>query len=159
MADSLHKFEQAPFEERPKRDAIFRNEEYSHVWGDLQDALMRYTGVLVLTGEEGSGRSTILEDMVDQYPMGNLRVFWQSAADFQKEGVAENLARALGVRPGSKEPADIYSAVLDELDQIWSQRKCVVLVISQADLLGLGGLQDLQSLLNFRHSHIEGLQV
>lgn len=144
-------FEQRPFSLSPDPDFFFPSQQHTAVSEALQASLKQKQPISVLTGEVGTGKTTIkaglLEAIEDTFTVAHIT----SANDAYGDNPEWILNAFLQTRPNDKPNTpnsciardNFYHALIDYVRQKNNSGKAVVLIIDEAQGLTTAGLQTL----------------
>ncbi len=148
MYDTFYKFTGAPFQLTPDSRFFFGSTGHSRAISHLVYGLSQEEGFIVVTGEVGAGKTTLVEQLWAQldratYVMGRIVTTLVSGEDLLRLSVA-----SLGVEDVSGDKA----ALLRRFEQAvrihrGAGRRCL-LVVDEVQNLPLGALEELRMLSN-----------
>ena len=142
---------QTPFANVPSRNAFFRSPQHEEALRRLLYVIENRKGVAMLTGEVGSGKTTVTKALADYLNKDQVQFTMISNPALQPEELLKAILLKLGgtVENGSK------TLMLDQLQKILaaggSAGRTTVLAIDEAHVIGnRATLDELRMLLNFQ---------
>ncbi len=151
MADYLQVFGLArdPFDDRPDETEFFPSASHQHVSQQLQHLLHYGSGVLLLHGEEGGGRSLLTRAVVSRLDADTVVCSLDLPSGASAEQVLAEVAHglALGGDPDYKR-RDWVDAISDVCDEMAEEGQSLLMVLDDADRHSddaIGALLDLIS--------------
>src|SRR5262249_4594380 len=151
--------EEAPFGLTPNPKYIFKTESYLEAIANLKYGIYHYKGLVVVTGEVGTGKTTTLRSMMQQLGHNVLAVYilnpYLAAAEFY-ETLATGLR--LGLPPDSSKPR-----IMDGLARCLAERHTrglrTVLIVDEAHGLSPSVLEEVRLLANLETNTEKLLQI
>lgn len=116
-------------------------------------ALRRAEGFIMVTGRPGTGKTTLVEDLLSSLPRKHVVTSRLVSSQLQAEDLLRLVAFSFGLHAESQDKAGILHAVEHFLLGQAKQRKHVLLVIDEAQGLATEALEELRLLTNF---HAQG---
>lgn len=136
VADYLQVFGLArdPFEDRPDETEFFPSSTHQHVSQQLQHLLHYGSGVLLLSGEEGSGRSLLTRAVLSKLDADTVACALELPAAATAEQVLAEVAHGLafGGEPDYKR-RDWVDAISDVCDEMADEGQSLLMVVDDAD--------------------------
>lgn len=143
--------QQTPFANVPSRNAFFRSPQHEEALRRLLYVIENRKGVAMLTGEVGSGKTTVTKALVDYLNKDRVQFTMISNPALQPEELLKAIVLKLGgtAENGSK------TLMLDQLQKILTAGlgagRYTVLAIDEAHVIGnRATLDELRMLLNFQ---------
>ena len=158
MYENYYGFSEKPFQITPNPAFLFRSAKHDTALTYLEYGLTENVGFILLTGEVGSGKTTLV-----QYIMGRLEADIEAGIIYNTNVSAdEMLALVLdefGVPrpPGGK--ADVLQAINRFLIDRYAQRKRVLLIIDEGQNLSDEALEEVRLLSNLQSDDQLLLQI
>lgn len=146
-----------PFSLAPDPKYLFRTESLLEVFANLQYGIENGKGIVVVTGEVGTGKTTILRSMLQSLDHSVLAAYIFNPLLSTPE-FFDLLAGEFRMRQQSSK-AGMLRLLGDVLMSRHSQGLRTVLVVDEAHLLPLHLLEEIRLLLNFETNREKLLQV
>ncbi len=152
---SLH---QKPFELLPNPDFLFLSDVHKKALTFLQYGLMEHTGFILFTGEVGTGKTTTIRRLLSKVS-ADMTV----ATVFNTQVDSVQLLRMINDDFGLTSTSNAKAELLRDLNefliaQYAAGRRCV-LIIDEAQNLGLEQLEEIRLLSNLETAHAKLLQI
>ncbi len=145
MDNTIYGFNHNPFATSPGPRSVFPHEAYRGARSSLEYALMDGTGMVVIAGEQGTGKHTLIKDLLSRYPLNDLEVGQCSAADDNHGELLSQVASAFGIRLSKQDDDHAIPALKQYLDKKHAEKKKALLVIQNADNLDIEDLEKLRA--------------
>lgn len=147
MYESFYALSRRPFSLTPDPSFLFLSDQHAHALATLQYGITSEAGVTVLTGEVGTGKTTLLREVLRQIdPDCTVGVLTNTHAGFGE--LLSWILMAFEIGSESHDKVVMYRALIDYLSQQHVAGRRVVLVVDEAQNLDLGQLEELRLLSN-----------
>lgn len=158
MYEQFYGFSALPFSLLPDADFLFLSERHRRAVNLLEYGMMSQAGFIVITGEVGAGKTTII------------RKFLKSADQGLAVGVISNPSKTLGrllswvamafeFEDSGQDQARTYDSFIKFLLARYSEGRRSVLIIDEAQNLSADMLEDLRMLSNVNNEKDQLLQI
>ncbi|WP_188109710.1 ExeA family protein [Pseudohalioglobus sediminis] len=147
MNDKLYGLSHNPFSADATPGRAFSHPAHRQALSSLEYELMNGTAMVVIAGEKGAGKRTLIADMLLRYPLSDLETVQLSATEFEKADWPVRLAKAFSVTTDANDEATVLSALRAHFDEKQAQGKKLLLHVYHADSLSLECLEQLKSLM------------
>ncbi len=158
MYESFFHLKVKPFELVPNPDFLYLSGTHKRAIHYLQYGIQEKAGFLLLTGEVGSGKTTIISDLVKQLP-GNVTL----AKVFNTRVNADQLIRMIcddfGMETQGKDKALLSKELNDFLVEQHARRHNPILIIDEAQNLSPELLEEIRMLSNLETDTAKLLQI
>jgi general secretion pathway protein A len=149
---------EAPFSPTPDPRFLFQSARHREALAQLIYGVRERKGFIVLTGEIGTGKTTLLRSLLERLD-GRTPVAYIHNSALPIEGLLEYMLQDWGV----KSTATTHAQRLFELNEFLidqhRQGQDPVLVIDEAQNLSVGTLEAVRLLSNFETSHQKLMQI
>lgn len=158
MYEAFFGLREKPFSLLPDPSFLFLSQKHQEALTLLEYGLMNQAGFIVLTGEIGSGKTTLMRYLLHQLDK-DVIVGLISHTHQSLGGLMEWICQAfdIGVARGSK--LDQHHAFVDFLIDQYAKGKRVLLIVDEAQNLGVEKLEELRLLSNINADKDLVLQV
>ncbi len=148
MYEPFYGFEEKPFKLTPDPAFLFLSATHEEAWAHLKYALSQDEGFMVITGEVGTGKTTLCRSFMEQLDDTN-----HVAYIFNPKMDARQLLQAVNDEWGLvSESSDTIKTLMDRLNSFLLERKIanesVLLLIDEAQNLSVDILEQLRLLSN-----------
>ena len=152
------KLTQKPFELLPNPDFLFHSELHKKALVALEYGMQEHTGFILLTGEVGIGKTTLLRMLLDKAPESAT-----IAMIFNTQLNSSQLLRMInddfGIASQSSDKGDLLRDLNDFLIAQYSRNRRSILIIDEAQNLAPEQLEEIRLLSNLETAHSKLLQI
>ena len=150
MYESFYGFAGKPFQLNPDPAFFYGSRGHNRAFAYLQYGLYQGEGFIVITGEVGAGKTTIVRSLLEQLDVS--RVVAAQIVSTQLD--ADDLLRSVGVAfglPVSTVPKSVVLASIEAfLCQLAVDKKRALLIVDEAQNLSERAVEELRMLSNFQ---------
>ncbi len=147
MYEKFYGLQEKPFSILPDPSFLYMSRVHNRALVLLRYSLVSGQGFTVLSGEIGSGKTTLInklvEDLDDEVKVGVLAFTQTGSTD-----ILEWVAMTFGLDYHGKTEAELYETFLRYLIQEYAAGRKVVLIVDEAQNMGVAGLEKLRMLSN-----------
>lgn len=150
MFEEFYGFEAKPFQLTPDPDFYFRSATHRKALSYLGYGLAQGEGFIVITGEVGAGKSTLVAHMMDTVDAERLTVAQVVTSALDGEEIVHVVAQAFGLDIEGHDKASALGAIEGFLhEEARAGRRCL-LVVDESQNLSVSALEELRMLSNFQ---------
>jgi general secretion pathway protein A len=158
MYESFYKFRAKPFSLLPDPEFLFLSTRHKRGLNLLEYGLLNRAVFTVLTGEPGTGKTTLLNKVLDQsrdrFAVGVITTTHPNASS-----LLPWVADAFGLDCPSQDPVGYFRTLTAFLGRSFAAGQPVLLVIDEAQNLNLQMLEDLRLLSNINDGRQNAIQI
>ena len=157
MYETFYGLREKPFQIVPDPSYLYRSEKHENALSYLEYGLNEQVGLVLLTGEVGSGKTTLI-----QYLLGRLDPKVESAVIFNSSLNSDQLLHMVLSEFDFEPPADKTAALVtlnDHLVRLYAEGRRALLVVDEAQNLSSSALEELRMLSNLHDGQHLLLQV
>ena len=158
MYQAFYGFRQKPFTLLPDPSFLFLNKKHRLALSMLQYGLLSEAGFTVITGEIGSGKTTlvryVLEEIGDNLTVGSVTNTYRSFDE-----LLQWVLLAFNLEYRGKSKVELYQALTDFMVQEYERSRRTVLIIDEAQNLEPEALEELRMLSNINTDSNQVLQL
>lgn len=147
MYEAFYGLSKRPFALVPDASFLFLGYHHRHALTMMEYALLHGVGFALLTGGIGSGKTTLVRKLVKSVD-SRLSVSVITNTHPAAGPLLPWLCRSVGLSPGNLSQPDLYQALVDRLAQLYVGGRRSVLIIDEAQNLGVSMLEELRVLSN-----------
>ncbi|MEO0249188.1 MAG: AAA family ATPase [candidate division WOR-3 bacterium] len=157
MYETFYGLKEKPFQIVPDPSFLYRSEKHENALSYLEYGLNEQTGLVLLTGEVGSGKTTLI-----QYMLGRLNPNVESAVIFNSNLTSDQLLNMVLSEFDFEPPSDKTAALItlnDYLVRLYAEGRRALLIVDEAQNLSPSALEELRMLSNLHDGQHPLLQV
>ncbi|MCC5794517.1 MAG: AAA family ATPase [Chromatiales bacterium] len=147
MYEQFYGLAERPFQILPDPSYLFLSKGHSTALTLLRYSLQSGQGFTVITGEVGCGKTTLINHLLDEV-RGQITVGLINFTTGRFEDLAEWIMMAYGLDYKAKSKAEHYDEFVKFLIGEYSAGRQVVLIVDEAQNMGVQGLEELRMLSN-----------
>jgi general secretion pathway protein A len=158
MYESFYSLAERPFDLAPDAAFLFLGQHHRHALTMLEYALLHGVGFALLTGEIGSGKTTLIRRLMSS---ADSKVDARLLSNIHRTSgpMLPWVAHALGLAAEHSSAPRMYDAVIDYLAQAYVGGRRVVLIADEAQNLDAANLEELRVLSNVNADKHTLLQI
>lgn len=158
MYESFYKFRTKPFSLLPDPEFLFLSTRHKTGLNLLEYGLLNRAVFTVLTGEPGTGKTTLLNKILDQ-SRGRYTVGVISTTHPDAGSLLPWMADAFGLDCSGQDTVGYFRTFTAFLGQAFAAGRQVLLVVDEAQNLNIQMLEDLRLLSNINDGRQSGIQI
>jgi len=116
----------------------------------MQYALQRGEGFVVITGKPGTGKTTLIDDLLDNTSTANFHVAKLVSAQVEGDDLLRMVAHAFGVYVEGREKSEVLRRLAEKFSAGFRLQQRSLLIVDEAQGLSLTALEELRLLTNLR---------
>jgi type II secretory pathway predicted ATPase ExeA len=147
MYERFYGLRERPFSLLPDPSFLFVGRQHGHALALLEYALAHGSGFALVTGEVGSGKTTLIRHTLGKLDDG-VTVGLIHNTHRGMTSLLPWVANSLGVPIAAKTEPEVYEAFVATLVEAYRQGRRVVLIIDEAQNLNAAALEELRVLSN-----------
>lgn len=147
MYEQFYRLRGKPFSLAPDPAYLYLAKRHRHALTMLEYVLEEASGFALITGEVGCGKTTVVRHFLERV---NRRINFAFITNTHPGmgGLLPWIVEALGLEPGQLSPSELYRRFARHVRSEYDDGQRIVLVIDEAQNLGVGGLEELRVLSN-----------
>jgi type II secretory pathway predicted ATPase ExeA/outer membrane protein OmpA-like peptidoglycan-associated protein len=150
MFESYYKLDANPFRLSADEQFRFAHKNYLKAWSYLKYALEQGEGFIMVTGRPGSGKTTLIRDILAQVDESQILAVNLVTNQLQAEELLRKVALEFGLKAESYNKATLLTRIQEFITKEYQAGKRAVIVIDEAQNLTLNGLEELRLLSNLQ---------
>jgi putative secretion ATPase (PEP-CTERM system associated) len=150
MYEDFYGLSSKPFQLNPDPRFYFSGKPHRRARSYLVYGVMRGEGFIVITGEVGAGKTTIVRDLLDSLENGTVVAAQLVSTQLGAEDALKLVCAAFGVSVKSNGKADLLMALEAYFITQVSQGKRCLLIVDEAQNLQPQAVEELRMLSNFQ---------
>lgn len=158
MYEAFYGLTSKPFQLNPDPGFYFGSKQHSRAKAYLEYGVSRHEGFVVITGEIGAGKTTILRTLIDGLHGSDVIIGNLVTTQLGAEDTLRMVAAAFGVRVKDVSKAEMLITLEAFLVSQVSQGKRCLLIVDEAQNLTSHAVEELRMLSNFQFGNQALLQ-
>ena len=159
MYEKFYGFNEAPFQLTPDPRFLYMSSCHREAYAQLLIGLQMRKGFIVLSGEVGTGKTTLIRKLVEEVDL-NVRLGLIFHTLLSAKGLLQNICKEFGLETqGFTSKTDYVMALHDFLKETHASGGTAVLIIDEAHNLKEDVLEEVRLLSNFETSQQKLLQI
>ncbi len=158
MYESFYGFREKPFSLLPDPEFLYLGRQHSAAFAMLEYGLMHHLGITVITGEIGSGKTSLVRHLLNKLE-SNVAVGLIANTHQSFGELMPWVAFAFGLQYRNKTKVELYEAFVHFLIKEYAKGNRAVLIIDEAQNLNTDTLEELRMLSNINTDKDQVLQL
>lgn len=158
MYEEFYGLKAKPFQLNPDPTYYFASKQHRRAKAYLEYGLLRNEGFIVITGEIGAGKTTIVRGLLESLDPEKVVAGNLVSTHLDAEDTLRMVGAAFGVRTKDVSKADLLLALEAFLVTQASQGKRCLLIVDEAQNLTVKAVEELRMLSNFQYGNQALLQ-
>ena len=150
MYESYYGLTSKPFQLNPDPNFYFGSKQHRRATAYLEYGLHQNEGFIVVTGEVGAGKTTIVRGLLEKLDPAKVVAAHLVSTQLDAEDTLRLVAAAFGVRTKGLEKADVLLALEAFLVDVTHQGRRCLLIVDEAQNLTSHAVEELRMLSNFQ---------
>ena len=150
MYDQYYGFSGRPFQLTPDPDFYFESASHKKAMSYLGYGLNQGEGFIVITGEVGAGKSTLVAHLMEKVDPATLTVAQVVTSALDGEELIHVVAQAFGLEIEGKDKASALGAIEAFLQEEAREGRRCLLIVDECQNLDFTALEELRMLSNFQ---------
>lgn len=147
MYEQFYGLREKPFAVAPDPAYLYLAKRHRHALTMLEYVLAEASGFALITGEVGCGKTTVVRHFLERSDR-NLNVAFISNTHPGFGALLPWIMEALGLEVSAQAPIELYRGFVGHVKREYDAGRRVILVIDEAQNLGVTGLEELRVLSN-----------
>lgn len=158
MYEAYYGLSSKPFQLNPDPSFYFASKQHRRAKAYLDYGVLRNEGFIVITGEIGAGKTTIVRGLLESLDVGKVVAGNVVSTQLEADDTLRMVAAAFGVRTKDSSKADVLTALEAFLVGQTVQGKRCLLIVDEAQNLTPAAVEELRMLSNFQFGNQALLQ-
>ena len=159
MYEDFYGLKTDPFRLSSDHRFSFSHASYSRARASVQYALLRAEGFVMITGGPGTGKTTLIHDLMDDLPGNQFIVGYLASSQLGAEDLLRMTAHAFGVDSAGPKKAQILMRLMEFFSQQYRLGLHALLIIDDAQDLATAAMEELRLLNNLQQAGQQLLQI
>ncbi len=150
MYESFYGFSGKPFQLNPDPAFYFGSRQHRRAMAYLEYGLHQNEGFIVVTGDVGAGKTTIVRSLLDKLDPGHVVAGNLVSTQIDADDTLRLVASSFGLRTKDIEKSDLLLSLEAFLVSVSQQGKRALLIVDEAQNLTPRAVEELRMLSNFQ---------
>ncbi len=151
MYESFYGLHGKPFQLNPDPQFYYGSRGHNRALAYLQYGLYQGEGFIVITGEIGAGKTTLVRSLIEQLDPARFVAAQIVSTQLDAGDLLRSVAGAFGIPNKTREKAHLLAAIESFLSSIAASNKRALLLVDEAQNLTLRAIEELRMLSNFQY--------
>jgi len=151
MYESFFGFSARPFQLMPDTRFFFKSAGHQRALAYMRYGLQQGQGFIVITGDVGTGKSLLLNALVNEMDTERLVPVRIASSRLDHEQVLKVIAGSLGLEYEGRDKAALLRDIETACQQVTAAGRRVIVLVDEAQNLPTDGLEELRMLSNVEH--------
>lgn len=151
MYEEFYRLTVLPFQLTPDHRFFFGSEVHKKAMAHLEFGLSQGEGFIVITGEVGSGKTTLIRHLLAQMDgASNFVAANMTSTKLEGDDIVRMAAISFGVNADDRDKAGILHDLEAHLVEVHKRGARAVLIVDEAQNLSISALEELRMFANFQ---------
>jgi putative secretion ATPase (PEP-CTERM system associated) len=150
MYETFYKLSGKPFQLNPDPAFFFGSRGHTRAFAYLQYGLYQSEGFIVITGEIGAGKTTLVRSLFEQLDASKVVAAQLVSTQLDADDILRSVGAAFGLPVRSLDKALLLTSLEAFLCQVAVENKRALLVVDEAQNLTMRAIEELRMLSNFQ---------
>lgn len=148
-----------PFQLNPDSDVFYASSGHQKAFSYLEFGIGKGEGFIVITGEVGAGKTTLIEHLFSIMDNDDLISVRLSSSQFEAEEMLIMVAHGLNITTIGKRKAEINQEITQFINHCVTDDKHILIVIDEAQNIPLNALEELRMITNYQYQGVTPIQI
>jgi general secretion pathway protein A len=159
MYQDFYRLRKEPFHITPDPEFLFLSPSHKQALGSIIYGVKNRKGFVVITGEVGVGKTTILRSYLEGVAKQKTKVIYIFNASISFRNLLKTIYKELGLDPKTGDIVEILNDLYQILMEEYKQGNTVLLIVDEAQNMPVETLENLRMLSNLETSKDKLLQI
>lgn len=150
MYESFYGLTAKPFQLSPDPEFFFGSRGHRRAMAYLEYGLHQAEGFIVVTGEVGAGKTTLVQQLLRRLPVNNVVPVQVVTTQLEAEDLVRIVASSFGLPTDAQDKSTLLIRLEQYLRQLHAEGKRALLIVDEAQNLGARAIEELRMLSNFQ---------
>ena len=150
MFEPYFRLTAAPFQLSPDPRFFYSSRGHKRAHAYLQYGLYQNEGFIVLTGEVGAGKTTLIRNLMGELDSSKVVATQLVSTQLDADSLLRAVAAAFGVAVGDKPKAGVLAELEAYLLRLVQENRRALLIVDEAQNLAPAAVEELRMLSNFQ---------
>jgi len=159
MYKNFYHLKKEPFHTTPDPEFLFLSPSHKQAMGSIIYGVKNRKGFIVITGEVGVGKTTILRSYLESVDKQNTKVIYIFYANVSFKNLLRTIYKELGIDVKTDDVVEMLNDLYQILMEEYKQGNTVLLIVDEAQNMPIETLENLRMLSNLETSKDKLLQI
>jgi general secretion pathway protein A len=159
MYEDFYHLKKEPFHITPDPEFLFLSPSHKQAMGSMIYGVKNRKGFIVITGEVGVGKTTILRSYLETVAKENTKVIYIFNACVTFRNLLRTIYKELGLQAKTDDVVEMLNDLYQVLMEEYRQGHTVLLIVDEAQNMPIETLENLRMLSNLETSKDKLLQI
>ena len=159
MYESFYNLKAEPFRLTPDHKFCYSHSSYRKAKAYMQYAFERAEGFVMITGKAGTGKTTLVNDLIDSLPKSKVKVATLVSTQLEADDLLRMSAFAFGLDSNVTHKATLLQDISKLLISNHKKGQRALLIVDEAQDLSVSSLEELRLLTNFQINNHQLVQI
>ncbi len=150
MYESFYGLTGKPFQLSPDPEFFFGSRGHRRAMAYLEYGLHQAEGFIVVTGEVGAGKTTLVQQLLRRLPANNVVPVQIVTTQLEAEDLVRIVASSFGLPTDTGDKSTLLIRLEHYLRQLQAEGRRALLIVDEAQNLGARAIEELRMLSNFQ---------
>lgn len=150
MYEPYYRFSAKPFQLSPDPRFFYESRVHKRAYAYLEYGLFQGEGFIVITGEVGAGKTTIVRNLLSHLNPSQVVAAHLVSTQLDADDLLRSVATAFGLTVKGTDKASLLAELEKFLRQTASEKKRALLIVDEAQNLTARAVEELRMLSNFQ---------
>src|SRR6056297_670069 len=150
MYEVFYDFKAEPFRLSPDYRFCFNHSGYARARAYMSYAFMRAEGFVMITGRPGTGKTTLIGELIDGLAVDEVATANLVCTQLQADDLLKTVAFSFGVNAGGADKAELLQHLSLRLHRWHRDGKRALLIVDEAQDLSVSAIEELRLLTNIQ---------
>ncbi|MEI9476848.1 MAG: AAA family ATPase [Deltaproteobacteria bacterium] len=159
MYSKFYGFKKEPFHITPDPEFLFLSPSHKQALGSIIYGVTKRKGFVVITGEVGVGKTTILRSYLERVDNPKVKIIYIFNANITFKDLLRTISKELGLDAKTDDRVGMLNDLYRELLEEYRQGNTVLLIVDETQNMPIETLENLRMLSNLETSKDKLLQI
>lgn len=159
MYEEFYNLRAEPFRLSPDHRFCFNHSSYAKAKAYMKYAYQRAEGFVMITGRPGTGKTTLVNDLINSLDSREANVGMLVCTQLEAEDLLRMVADAFGIPSNTNQKSQLLQSLSKLFTDGYSAGKRALLIIDEAQDLSMSALEELRLLTNLQINSMPLLQI